>query len=25
MMIVHGQVMKNPYYIRPQEFLKSRQ
>jgi len=25
MMIVHGQVIKNPYYIRPQEFLKSRQ
>jgi hypothetical protein len=25
MMIVHGQVVKNPYYIRPQEFLKSRQ
>jgi len=24
-MIVHGQVVKNPYYIRPQEFLKSRQ
>ena len=25
MMIVHGQVVKNPYYIRPQEYLKSRQ
>ena len=25
MMIVHGQVVKNPYYIKPEEFLKSRQ
>jgi len=25
MMIVHGQVVKNPYYVRPLEFLKSRQ
>ena len=25
MMIVHGQVVKNPYYVRPEEFLKSRQ
>jgi len=24
MMIVNGQVVKNPYYIRPQEFLRSR-
>jgi len=22
MMIVHGQIVKNPYYIRPEEFLK---
>jgi hypothetical protein len=25
MMIVHGQVVRNPYYIRPEEFLQSRQ
>jgi len=25
MMVVHGHIVKNPYYIRPQEFLKSRQ
>ena len=25
MMVVHGQIVKNPYYVRPQEFLKSRQ
>jgi hypothetical protein len=24
MMIVHGQIVKNPYYVRPQEFLKPR-
>jgi hypothetical protein len=24
MMIVHGQIMRNPYYMRPEEFLKSR-
>jgi hypothetical protein len=22
MMIVHGQIVKNPYYIKPEEFLK---
>ena len=25
MMVVHGQIVKNPYYVRSQEFLKSRQ
>jgi hypothetical protein len=25
MMVVHGHIVKNPYYIQPQEFLKSRQ
>ena len=25
MMVVHGQIVKNPYYMRPQEFLTSRQ
>ncbi|MDI6740843.1 MAG: MEDS domain-containing protein [Candidatus Edwardsbacteria bacterium] len=24
MMIVHGQVVKNPYYMRPEEFLRSK-
>jgi hypothetical protein len=25
MMIVHGQVARNPYFVRPEEFLQSRQ
>ncbi len=23
MMIVHGQIVQNPYYMRPEEFLKA--